>query len=296
MKGLILINAYSPLEEMFYQSARLKEEFEKRGVSADVKRNDFFAISVSKDLKCVLTDYDFCVFLDKDKYVLQGIEKAGVPLFNNRSAIEVCDDKMTTCLALAGCGIEMPLTLPAIFCYTEGAQIAEESFDKIEKTLGYPLVVKKSYGSCGAGVYLVCDRKELKEKSQELLCEPHLYQKFVPSSFGKDVRVIVVGNKAIGAILRKSKGDFRSNVALGGEASEYKLEKETEDLCVKAASLLGLDYCGIDLLFGEDGKFLLCEVNSNAFFGGFERATQKNVAAAYVEHVLSKLREKEKTK
>ncbi len=289
IKGLILVNAYSAMEEARYQAERLQEEFAKRGVNAEIKRNDFFPVSVAKDLSCGLGGYAFCVFLDKDKYVLQGIEKAGIPLFNGYSAIEACDDKMTTYLTLAGNGIDMPLTLPGIFCYNEYAEISERSLEKIE-ALGYPLVVKKSFGSCGTGVYLVRNREELKTKNRELLCEPHLYQKFVSSSFGRDVRVIVIGRKVFGAILRESDKDFRSNVALGGRVSEYELPEAAKKICEKVATLLGLDYCGIDLLFGENGAFLVCEVNSNAFFGGFERATKKNVAGAYADYILSALR------
>ncbi len=288
MKGLILINAYNRMPEVIHQSERLKEELEKRGVTADIKRNDFFAVSVANDLECKVKDYEFCVFLDKDKYVLQGLEKAGIPLFNKYSAIEVCDDKMTTYLALAGKGIEMPLTLPAIFCYTEGAKTSEESLSEIENKLGYPLVVKKSYGSCGVGVYLVHDRKELKAKSRELMKEPHLYQKYIGSSYGRDVRVIVIGKKVFGAIMRKSEKDFRSNVALGGTAEEYELDESAKKICEQVADILKLDYCGIDLLFGENG-FLVCEVNSNAFFSGFERATNKNVAGAYAEYIVTKM-------
>ena len=289
MKGIILINAYSRMKEALHAAERLKEEFANRGVQADVKRNDFFAVSVSDTLQCALADYDFCVYLDKDKYVLQGIERAGIPLFNSYSAIEACDDKMTTALALAGRGIKMPLTLPGIFCYDRDAEISEEALDKIENALGYPLVVKRSYGSCGAGVYLVQDRKALKGKSKELMCEPHLYQKFIASSYGRDVRVIVIGGKVFGAILRQSPKDFRSNVALGGTAQEFQLPQSANKMCEEVASVLGLDYCGIDLLFGEDG-FYVCEVNSNAFFGGFERATGKNVARAYADYILTKIR------
>ena len=289
MKGIILINAYSNMKEALYQAERLKEEFEKRGVPTHIRRNDLFAVTVSDALVCKLKDYDFCVYLDKDKYVLQGIERAGIPLFNSYSAIEVCDDKMTTCLALAGQGIQMPLTLPAPLCYDKDAQISEEALDKIEQALGYPLIVKRSYGSLGAGVYLIEGRKALKEKCTQLMCEPHLYQKFIATSYGKDVRVIVIGGKVFGAMQRQSATDFRSNVALGGSAAAYELPRSAEKMCEKAASLLGLDYCGIDLLFGEDG-FYLCEVNSNAFFGGFERATKKNVAGAYADYILSKLK------
>lgn len=287
LKGVILVNAYTTIEAAHRQGERIREEFEKRGVRVDLKRNDFFAVSVDEDLHCKLSDYDFCVYLDKDKYALHGIERAGIRLFNGYSAIETCDDKMTTCLALANCGIPMPLTLSGTFCYEREAKVSEESLDLIERALGYPLVVKECYGSCGKGVCLVRDRAELRTKSAELLLIPHLYQQFVSSSFGRDVRVIVVGKKTFGAILRESRGDFRSNVALGGRASEYALSEEESKLCEKVATLLNLDYCGIDLLFGGDGKMLVCEVNSNAFFEGFERATGKNVAGAYADYIIS---------
>lgn len=288
LKGAILVNAYTKIEAAHRQGERLRAEFDKRGVQTDLLANDFFAVSVDGNLHCKLTEYDFCVYLDKDKYTLQGIEKVGIPLFNGYAAIEACDDKMTTCLTLANCGIPMPLTLSGTFCYEKSAAVSDQSLDMIESALGYPLVVKECYGSCGKGVYLVRDRAELKEKSAELLLVPHLYQKFVSSSYGRDVRVIVIGKKALGAMLRESQGDFRSNVALGGKAVGYTLSKEEKELCEKVAALLNLEYCGIDLLFGDEGNMLVCEVNSNAFFDGFERATGKNVASAYAEYILSK--------
>ena len=56
-----------------------------------------------------------------------------------------------------------------------------------------------------------------------------------------------------------------------------------------AAASLGLDYAGVDIL-EENGKLFLCEVNSNAFFSGIERATGKNVAAMYAEHIVKNIR------
>ena len=288
MKGIILINAYSQMPEPLFCAGRLKEEFEKRGVEIEIRRNDFFAVTAAEQLGCALHGIDFCVYLDKDKYVLQGLEKAGIPLFNSYRAIELCDDKMTTCLALAGQGIKMPLTIPAPLCYDQGMELSEEALDKIEGALGYPLIIKRSYGSRGPGVSLVHSRSELKDQSNALMQVAHLYQQFIASSYGRDVRVIVIGGEVLGAMLRQSETDFRSNVALGGRATEYPLGQEEMQMCKRVAELLELDFCGIDLLFGEDG-FYVCEVNSNAFFGGFERATKKNVAGAYAEHILAKL-------
>ncbi|MGN0824588.1 MAG: RimK family alpha-L-glutamate ligase, partial [Candidatus Coproplasma sp.] len=229
--------------------------------------------------------YDFCVYLDKDKYLLKALEKSGVRTFNSFEAIEVCDDKMATYLCLSGNGIDMPLTIPGVLCYDSKVDVSESQSEQIEKKLGYPLIVKSSYGSRGTGVYLIKDRTQLIEIMDKMKMIPHLFQKFIPESFGKDLRVIVIGGKVLGGMLRQSNGDFRSNVALGGSATPYPVDDKLSALCQKCACVLGLDYCGIDVLFGKDDTPYICEVNSNAFFYGFESATGLNVAKAYAEYI-----------
>ena len=96
--------------------------------------------------------------------------------------------------------------------------------------------------------------------------------------------MIVIGGKAVVGMLRKSKGDFRSNIELGGVGEKIQLPKAVIDLAEKVAKLLDLDYCGVDVLIGEDGYYI-CEVNSNAFFGGIENVTGVNVARAYAKYV-----------
>ena len=183
----------------------------------------------------------------------------------------------------------MPETLPGILCYTPDAKILPETYDKIGRELGYPLIAKQCYGSLGKFVYKIDDRKQLEEISEKLKCTPHLFQKFVASSEGRDVRVIVIGGKTVAAMKRVSDCDFRSNIELGGRGEIFEADEKLRALCEKAAAVLKLDYCGIDVLFGEDG-YLLCEVNSNAFFGGIERVTKVNVAKLYAEHILSSLK------
>lgn len=289
MKGFILQNAYFDIVEYSSQAQRIKEELERLGVKCDIVRNRYGAVTVDGDIKTAFDGYDFCVYLDKDKYLLKAVEKTGVRTFNNRDAIEVCDDKMATCLALSGNGINIPLTIPGVLCYDGNVQISESEAERVEKRLGYPLIVKSCYGSRGTGVSLVENRDELLKKMNELKTLPHLYQKFIPESRGKDLRVIVIGGKVLGGMLRQSDGDFRSNVALGGKALTYPVSSKVETLCLKCASVLGLDYCGIDILLGKDDTPYVCEVNSNAFFYGFERATGINVAKAYAQHILKEM-------
>ncbi len=288
MKGLILKNAFFSATEYDTQAERLKEELEALSVETDVLRNDSFPVSVDGNIRNRLRGYDFCIYLDKDKYILKALELSGLRTFNRYDAIETCDDKMTTCLALSGHGIDMPLTLPGMLCYDRRAEIPEEKADIIGETLGYPLVVKTAYGSRGTGVFLVNDRRELLAKMRELKLTPHLFQKFIPESRGKDLRVIVIGGKVIGGMIRKSESDFRSNVSLGGKTEACPVSEQAARICRRCAEILGLDYCGIDLLYGKD-SLLVCEVNSNAFFYGFERTTGINVARQYAEYIIGRL-------
>ena len=63
MKGIVLINAYSKMKEPLFCAQRLKEEFAKRGVTVEIRRNDFYAVTVDGQLSCRL-DCDFCICLD----------------------------------------------------------------------------------------------------------------------------------------------------------------------------------------------------------------------------------------
>ena len=290
MKGIILTNAYVNTGDIAFQPNRLKEEFEKLGVSIDVKPNDFFpAIIDDGEIKTTLSCYDFCIFLDKDKYALKAIEKSGLPIYNAYEPITVCDDKMLTFLHLAGHGIPMPKTLPAPLCFDEKAVIKQEFIDQIINSLGLPVIVKECFGSLGKGVHLAKSRDELYEICSNIKGKPHLFQQFISESYGKDVRVIVIGGKVVGSILRVSNGDFRSNISSGGHGEPFELTQDMKDLAVKIADILNLKYCGMDFLLGDNGKVFVCEVNSNAFFKGFESVTKINVAKKYAEFILEDL-------
>lgn len=290
MKGIILINAYLDSREYLYEAERLQEEFSRLHVSAEIKRIDDYPLIIADGkIKNELADFDFCVYLDKDKYALTMLEKAGVKVFNSANAIMTCDDKMTTYITLSGSGVPMLKTLPGILCYDQKEKIKEKSILKIEKELEYPLIVKESYGSLGKRVYLVKNRAELLSTLEIVKTKPHLLQEYVRESEGRDLRVIVIGQKVVGGMERISNGDFRSNVGAGGVGKATMVGDEVKNIAENIAKTLDLDYCGIDFLEKEDGV-VVCEVNSNAFFYTFERVTNINVAKIYSEYILSKIK------
>ena len=290
MKGLIIINAYPNGAKFYRQAERIAEELRALGCQTDVKRNGEVYALIDEDGKIdarLGDQYDFAIYLDKDKYLGKALEASGIKLYNSAQAIEVCDDKMQTYFALRNAGVSLAKSIPAPLCYTPNAKAGEKFLEMVAGELGFPMVVKKSYGSFGAGVQLVHGMPELIEAANKFLHEPHFYQQYIAQSSGRDIRVIVIGGKVAAAMERVAqKGEFRSNVELGGEGKVVALSSAYAQTAEKAARALGLDYCGVDILETENG--LICEVNSNAFFEGIESVTGVNVAKAYARHVLGK--------
>ncbi len=292
MKGVIIVNAYPKAEKFLRQAQRIQEELVALGANTQVVKNGSFSAWVEADGRACaeLSSCDFAVYLDKDKYTGKILEQRGLRLFNRAAAVETCDDKMLTFLALENAGVSLPKTVSAPLCYTQNALPDEVFLRNTAKLLGFPMVAKKCYGSFGEGVELIQTLFELREIEQKWLYTPHLYQEYIEQSKGRDLRVIVVGGKAIGAMRRTAKaGEFRSNIELGGSGEKADLDSKYQNAAERAAHSLGLDYCGVDLLETQDGP-ILCEVNSNAFFEGFERATGINVAKSYAEHIVKTMK------
>lgn len=289
MKGCIIVNSYVTKRNELNQAYRLAEEFAKSNVQADILPTSKFCVFVNGDKLRENVDYDFYIFFDKDKHILQALDKTNTKIFNNAKAIELCDDKLMTHIALANNDIPMPKTLGGLLCYYPHADYDSNLLDQAVDKLGYPIVVKECHGSFGKNVYLAHDRAELEKIAEKVKLKPHLFQQFIAESSGKDIRVIVIGGKVIGGMMRENPSDFRSNIEIGGVGKPYTLNELQIKLCEKVANILNLDYCGIDLLQDEKGQPLVCEVNSNAFFGTFEMVTKLNVAKMYADYIIDKV-------
>ncbi len=288
MKAVILVNPYLNTEAERYQPRRIAEELSALGVSVCVVPNRWTAHTERDGVAEALSGaYDFCVYLDKDKYIPRVLERQGMRLFDRASAVEICDDKILTHIALAG-AVPMPRTYFSPLCYKADARA--DGAEEAGRALGYPVVVKECLGSLGQQVYLAEDEGGLAALSERLKLLPHLYQEFIAESAGRDLRAVCVGGEVVACMERRSEGDFRSNLAAGGRGIAREATDEVRALCRTVCERLSLDYCGVDLLFGKD-RLLVCEVNSNAFFGGIESATGVNVARAYCEHMVRVMRQ-----
>lgn len=293
MKGIIFVNPFLTTKQIVHQAERIKEEFVKRGVYIDIVSDGYMRVAVDgKGANVDLVAPNFAVYLDKDKYLSEVLERGGLRLFNRHNAVRVCDDKAQTYIALMNNGLKFPKTIFGALCYNSESVIDKNAALIIGEKLGYPVVIKESFGSLGKGVYIANNVDELFAVMQKVKLKPHLFQQYIGYRKGTDVRVIVIGGKVVAAMERHNDNDFRSNIALGGSGKEIKLSQEFKNAAEKCAQVLGLDYCGVDLLYGEDGCPYVCEVNSNAFFDGVESVTGVNVAGAYAEHILNTINSK----
>lgn len=291
MKGIIVINAFRRPKACVGQAERLKNEFAKLGVETEIVSDaaERFLIKNGRT-ESKISGVDFAVFLDKDEYVAAELENAGIRLFNKRESVFICDDKAKTYIKLASNGLNMPDTIIAPLCYSTDDPLDRKFLDNAANFLGFPMIVKENKGSMGFGVYLVNNYEELLTVSEKLKTVPHLYQKYLGAKKGTDVRIIVIGKKFVGATERINENDFRSNVAQGGYVKAVNPPKSFIAAAEKAARILKLDYCGVDILYGENGEPFICEVNSNAFFDGFNKATGIDVPAVYAGYIYKKLK------
>ena len=286
-KGLIVINGYFINDAIKHQTESLVDAFSKRGVKVDIIKGNELDISVKgKQVVCFLPKYDFIIYLDKEILRAQMLEKAGYKVFNSSEVIRICDDKMLTFVTLVGNGINMPKTIASPLNYTGATDT--EFLSLVENSIGYPVVLKSSYGSMGKGVFKADNKTQLEKIYADLKGVPHLYQEFIGNG-GKDIRVIVIGGKVVTAMQRVNENDFRSNVEQGGVGKKIVLDEKVVSMAERIAKTLKADYLGIDILFG-DNEYYLCEVNSNAFFKGVTQTSGVSVADAYADYIVEKIK------
>lgn len=231
---------------------------------------------------------DYVIFWDKDIFLAKALEGKGIRLFNSSKAIESCDNKAKTFQILAENGIRLPKTILAPFVYQE-QKLSEEYYAMLERELSYPMILKEHYGSFGMQVYLVENEESLKNRIQTLSNKGFFFEKYVKESKGRDIRVVIVGNEIVGAMLRTNQDDFRANITIGGAGKEISLTKEQEDMALRAHKILGLDFSGVDLLFGKNEKPILCEVNSNVNYLSYENVSGKSVSDAILFYVKKEM-------
>ncbi len=209
--------------------------------------------------------------------VVRQFEMMHVYSLNESVAISRSRDKLRSLQLLARKGIGLPVT--------GFANSTRFTHDLVELVGGAPLVVKLLEGTQGIGVVLGETRKAAESVIEAFrgLKANILVQEFISEAGGSDLRCLVVGGRVVAAMKRSGKeGEFRSNLHRGGSARLVRITPEERSTAVRAASIMGLNLAGVDLLRSERGP-LVMEVNSSPGLEGIEKATKKDVAGMVIE-------------
>ncbi|MFZ1832832.1 MAG: 30S ribosomal protein S6--L-glutamate ligase, partial [Pseudomonadales bacterium] len=201
---------------------------------------------------------------------------------NESVAISRARDKLRSMQLLSREGIGLPVT---------GFAHSPDDIDHlISEVGGAPLVIKLLEGTQGLGVVLAETKKAAESVIQAFmgLDANILVQEFIKESKGCDIRAFVIDGKVVAAIQRTAaEGEFRSNLHRGGKASLIKITPEERSTAVRAAGVMGLNMCGVDMLRSNHGPVVM-EVNSSPGLRGIEEATGMDVAGKVIEFIEKK--------
>ena len=192
------------------------------------------------------------------------------PWINGPDALLATHHKPTALARLVACGVPVPET-----------QIVER--DDPDEPLDLPggrFVVKPPTGLAGRGVVVGLDLQTATARARAYaeLCGAALVQRL--RGDGIDHRVLLVDGEPVASMRRTpGSGDARGSTLYGAHATAWCPDDETVALARRAASALGLDIAGVDLLLDDDGPCVL-EVNACPGLTAIEAATGADVAGA----------------
>ena len=213
--------------------------------------------------------------------VVAHFEWIGTPVVNRARAIVAARHKFHSLRILAQYGLPIPPSLTVGSATFLEAAVAEMG--------NYPFILKPFHGTHGTGVMLL-DTPTSLTSTVDVLCDLHedyVIQPFIAEAGGVDIRVLVVGGKAIAAMKRSAPvGEFRANVHRGASGETVSLPDEYTDIAIKAADALALEIAGVDLLQTNNGPVVL-EVNPSPGFEELESVTGINIADAIIEFVAA---------
>ena len=274
---------------VLYSRVRVEEKWifsalEKRGV--DFERLDDRAIHFDLENPTPWKEYDAVIersiSYNSGLYALRILNAFGVPTVNTAAVAEACGDKLTTSTLLAKAELPQPRNVVAF--------TPESALEALEE-LGYPAVVKPVVGSWGRLLAKVNDRdaaEAIFEHKATLGSTQHqvFYVQEYIAKPGRDIRAIVIGDRVLTAMYRKSE-HWITNTARGGEGELCPITPEIESICLGAARAMGGGVLAIDLIEHTERGYLINEVNHTMEFHTMQPLSGVDVAGEIVEYAMN---------
>ena len=212
--------------------------------------------------------------------LLHQLELMKIPILNSALSINYAKNKLHTIQLLNHHGVAVPRTIVIR---------SQKYLDSAVKDVGgFPVIVKTPFGSYGSGVVIAESKRGLVSSLDALWSAYNtnivLIQQYIKESKGKDIRVFVVGGRVVASMMRSaSRGEFRSNIELGGNGEPVEITDAERDIAIRATEVLGLQVSGVDIVRSKSGPLIL-EVNGNPGFKKLEEVTGVDVARAIIDY------------
>ena len=211
--------------------------------------------------------------------VLHALRELGVTVWNDARAIERCVDKSTTSFFLQRAGLPTPRTFAKVD-RAEAEAIASRVLAE-----GRKLVQKPLFGAQGKGLRLISSLADL--ASPEEVNGVYYLQEFIPpaQAHHQDWRLFVCRGRVIAAMIRHG-SSWITNIKQGARAKAAIASQELVELALRAASCVGADYAGVDIIQGRDGRMFVLEVNSMPAWNGLQRVSRVRISDRLVDAFL----------
>jgi len=261
-----------------YTCRRLLEEAQKQNI--DLKLIGIYDSSVAQD-GCynngtLLSARDFVINRYKFSKIKDNLNKLGKKSYNALNPLNLYINKLEQLKNIESQYFQKPKYL---------AGMSDLSFEMLADILKLPFVAKGLESSMGQEVFLIKNKNDYDALSQSFLPNKEwLFEEFIKSSEGRDMRLYCVRGEVIAGMERISNNDFRANVALGSSVHKIEITREFQTIAQDIYRQTGLDFIGLDLLFGKNEPYF-CEINVTAGMEGIEKATGINVAGAVIKTI-----------
>jgi len=213
--------------------------------------------------------------------LLEHMEACGVVLMNPLDPLLTTRDKYRTLFKLEMKGIPVPRTFVC-----EDLRAAYERSKKLGRVVVKPLIGSRGYGS------VLIDHPEVAFRVLKTLAStrhPLYLQEYVEKP-ARDIRAFVVDGRVVAAMYRYApKGEWRTNIAQGGEGEPCRLSSDLEEVALKAVEALNLWYAGVDVIEGPSEPVVV-EVNGSPDWEELAEVTGVNPAPYIVDCLISKIK------
>ena len=209
--------------------------------------------------------------------VVNQLQLRGLPVMNVAAAIGLARNKMRVLQLLSASGVMVPRTVMA----SDPSGLR----DMVRHVGGLPVLVKVLRGNERSGV-IVCETRQALESALEAiqrLGQNTVVQQYLRAGKGGDLRVLVVGGRAVAALRRRPRvGRLTRTLGQGARFEAARLGGEAERAAVAAARVVGLEVCAVDMLDAPGGPRVF-EVHGSPGIREAEEACGVDVAGFIVE-------------